>query len=60
MNSRKPKYMRKIIDLNDSFGFISHAFLFLNKLAGRSEVYARHSNVFRGYQVQILYSRNLT
>ena len=47
MNSGKPKYIRKIIDLNDSFGFRTHAFLFLNKLARRIEVYAKHPNVFR-------------
>lgn len=48
MNSRKPKYTCKIIYLNDSFGFITHAFLFLNKLAGRSEVYARYSMLSEG------------
>lgn len=60
MNSRKPKYIRKIIDHNNSFGFITHGFFFLNKLAVRTEEYAMHSNVFREYPVQIFYSRNLT
>lgn len=55
MNSRKPKYIRKIIDHNNSFGFITHGFFFLNKLAVRTEEYAMHSNVFREYPSDILF-----